>query len=205
MKRIDIKLLIITLIVCLLPIALGLSFYDELPESVAIHFDINNNPDSFAPKTVFIFAIPIAMAALQTACCAVSDYFGGNGKKLAVFKWIIPFVTVSVYFITLIYALYGRLDIRKCAMLVVAITFVVAGNYLPKYYRMPFVNGIRCKNEKHEAHLNRICGYIFIICGILCAASVFAPPVVSVFVIAATVLSAVVLQIIGLYLGRSVK
>ena len=41
MKKIDWKILIVTSLLCLAPIAIGLMYYDALPESVAIHFDIN--------------------------------------------------------------------------------------------------------------------------------------------------------------------
>ncbi len=41
---------ILTSIVCFLPIILGLTLWEKLPDSMAIHFDINNDPDGFAPR-----------------------------------------------------------------------------------------------------------------------------------------------------------
>lgn len=58
MKKINFKILFVTCIVCLLPIIIGLVFYNQLPEQIAIHFDINNNPDTFFPKLAFIFGMP---------------------------------------------------------------------------------------------------------------------------------------------------
>ena len=46
MKKINWKMLVITCIVSILPIFIGLYFYSKLPESIGIHFDINNNPDT---------------------------------------------------------------------------------------------------------------------------------------------------------------
>ena len=43
MKKINMKSLIITSIVCLLPIIFGLIFYNSLPENIAIHWGIDNN------------------------------------------------------------------------------------------------------------------------------------------------------------------
>ena len=41
------KWLIVTALACLLPILLGLALWDRLPDTMAIHFDINNTPDNF--------------------------------------------------------------------------------------------------------------------------------------------------------------
>ena len=46
MKKINYKILLVTCIVTLFPIALGLVFYDSLPNEMAVHFNIKNNPDN---------------------------------------------------------------------------------------------------------------------------------------------------------------
>ena len=65
MKFVKWKTLIVTCVVCLLPILLGVALWNELPESIAIHFDINNNPDNFAPKGFVVFGLPFLMVALH--------------------------------------------------------------------------------------------------------------------------------------------
>jgi len=47
MKKINYKILLVTCIVTLFPIALGLVFYDSLPNEMAVHFNIKNNPDNY--------------------------------------------------------------------------------------------------------------------------------------------------------------
>ena len=42
MKNINWKIVIITSLVCLLPIVLGIIFYQQLPEQMPVHFNINN-------------------------------------------------------------------------------------------------------------------------------------------------------------------
>ena len=59
MKKINMKSLIITSIVCLLPIICGLMFYNELPESIAIHWGIDNNPNGYFSKPAFVFVLLI--------------------------------------------------------------------------------------------------------------------------------------------------
>mgnify|MGYP003308702311 CR=1 FL=1 len=94
MKIIKWKTLIITGIVCLLPIFLGLLLWDKLPETMAIHFDINNKPDNFAPKGFVVFGIPVLMLLLQVICCVINDVnaykYGDRVKFEMATKWIIP-------------------------------------------------------------------------------------------------------------------
>ena len=98
MKKINMKSLIITSIICLLPIICGLMFYNELPESVAIHWGIDNNPNGYFSKPAFVFGLPIIMLALQVVCCVISDLSDknpeANKKAIKVYKWIIPILTV---------------------------------------------------------------------------------------------------------------
>ena len=47
MKKINFDILLLTSVMCLIPILFGLYFYQELPDIVAVHFDINNNPNVF--------------------------------------------------------------------------------------------------------------------------------------------------------------
>ena len=97
MKIIKWKTLIITGIVCLLPIFLGLFLWDKLPETMAIHFDINNKPDNFAPKGFVVFGIPVLMLLLQFICCVINDVnaykYGDRIKFEMATKWI-PLVSV---------------------------------------------------------------------------------------------------------------
>ena len=120
MKKINLKNLIITVIVCLLPIIIGVLFYNKLPESVAIHWGINNNPNGYFSKLAFVFGLPIIMAALQIFCCISSDLSDknpeANKKAVTIFKWIIPILTIVLYIITIMYALGSNLDIRKIVM-----------------------------------------------------------------------------------------
>ena len=131
MKKINFKILVITSIVCLLPIVLGLAVYNELPEIVATHWGIDNTPNGFMPKTVFVFAIPIFMMLMQIFLCVITDVFDKykevNKKATSVCKWIIPIITVILYIATISYALGHMVDIRAVAMLMVGIMLIVIG------------------------------------------------------------------------------
>ena len=192
MRKINIKSLIITSIVCLLPIICGLMFYNELPESIAIHWGIDNNPNGYFSKPAFVFGLPIMMLALQVFCCIVSDLSDknpeANKKAVTVYKWIIPIITVVLYIVTMAVSLGNDLDIRKIVMILLGILFIILGNYMPKVRIDYYINSkmflIKNRDEKLVNKAIKISAYGLIICGILFILSILFKPVVSMAVLA---------------------
>lgn len=177
MKFIKWKSLFITCFVCLLSIIPGLILWSKLPDTMAIHFDINNTPDNFASKGFAIFGLPLLMVLLQIICCMINDinaHKHGERKKFeTATKWIIPIMTIVLQLITIAYALNTNVDIRKCVALIVGIIFVVIGNYLPKF---DYVKNYDVDTEKARK-INRFIGNMSVIMGILSVISIFLPPV----------------------------
>lgn len=180
MKKINYKILIITGIICLLPILLGLFLYNKLPETIAIHFDINNIPDGFASKNFVVFGIPILMLLLQAFCCVITDINidkkGNEPKLIKIVRWVIPILTIVIYVSMLIYALGIAIDITTIACLLVGTVFVIVGNYLPKITSSNY-SIIRPKsittNEKLWRKISRIIGILSIIVGLIFIISIF--------------------------------
>lgn len=199
MKKINFKVLIITCIICLLPIALGIVFYNDLPEVVAIHFDIHNNPDNFMPKEFLVFGMPVIMMAFQILACVVSDIKDENSeankRTMFMYKLIIPVITIVLYVVTIMYSMGSILDIRKIVMIILGIMFIVMGNYLPKTVGDNSINFPKIKNEIVYANVKRIFGYIFIINGLLSITSTLFNVIVSVMVIILLVMEAIGLSI----------
>lgn len=199
MKKINFKIMIITCIICLLPIAFGLVFYNDLPENVAIHFDINNNPDNFMPKEFLVLGMPIIMMAFQIFACVVSDIKDenpeANKRTMFMYKLIIPVMTVVLYVVTIMYSMGSMLDIRKIVMIILGIMFIIMGNYLPKTVGDNIINFPKFKNEKVYVKVKRVFGYIFIINGLLAVTSTLFDVTVSVMVIILLIVEAVVLSI----------
>ena len=180
MKFIKWKSLIITCIVCLLPILLGIILWDDFPELMAIHFNINNEPDNFASKGFVVFAIPLLMVLLQMFCCFINDinaYKHGERKKFErATKWIIPIMSVILQIITLGYGLGWNIDIRRVVALIVGIIFLVIGNYLPKF---DYLNNYNVDTEKAKK-INRFIGFETVVMGILSLTSMFFSPIATV-------------------------
>jgi len=202
MKFIKWKVLLITSLVCLLPILLGLALWERLPDTMAIHFDIYNNPDNFASKEFTVFGLPLMMVSLQWFCCFVNDinaYKHGERKKFELAtKWIIPVMSVILQIVTLCYGLGWNIDIRRIALIIVGGVLLVIGNYLPKF---DYIKNYDINTEKARK-INRFIGFETVVMGILFIMSIFLPPVASIVCLILLIPYAVISIIYGIKVGR---
>lgn len=177
MKFIKWKSLIITCIVCLLPILSGIALWNYLPDSMAIHFNFYNEPDNFASKGFTVFGLPIFMAVLQIYCCVINDinaHKHGERKKFErATKWIIPIMAIILQTLIFGYNVGWNIDMRKTAALIVGAIFLVIGNYLPKF---DYVKNHNIDTEKARK-INRFLGFETVIMGILMLITIFLPPI----------------------------
>ena len=202
MKFVKKNILIVTCLVCLLPMLLGLSLWDSLPEQIAIHFDINNNPDNFGSKGFVVFGLPILMMILQIVCCVMNDVneqkHGERKRFEIVTKWIIPVIAVILQTVTFMYSLGYNPDIRKIAAFIVGGVFLVTGNYLPK---LDYVKNYDVDAEKARK-INRFLGYETVVMGFLFLISIFLPPYATIVCLFLMIPYAVISIIIGVKLGK---
>ena len=180
MKQIKWKSMVITCGICLLSILLGVALWERLPDTMAIHFNIHNEPDNFAPKGVVVFGLPVLMALMQALCCFVTDLnsirYGASRKLERVAKGIIPVVSILLHMATLGYALGWDIDIRRVAGLIVGVMFLAMGNYLPK---LDYIKHYKLDTEKARK-INRFVGFEMVIMGLLFLVSLLLPPVATV-------------------------
>ncbi len=179
MKNIKWRILVITCLICLLPVLLGLAFWNELPESVAIHFNFRNEPDHASSKSFAVFGLPLLMAFLQAVCCLIHDLnikkHGEIKRVSTITKWILPVVTVLLQVALLIYNLGYQFAVHRLAFLIIGGIFLVLGNYLPKY---GYIKNYDLSAEKARK-VNRFVGYLTVIMGILALVAMFLPPAIS--------------------------
>ncbi len=202
MKRINWKILIITSIICLLPIVMGVVFYQQLPEQMPVHFNFNNEPDNYASKNFALFGIPIILTLLQIMCCVVSDINKNKMTKeprfITIIKWFIPILTIVVSTIIIEIPLGSTVDVRKSICLVMGILFILTGNYFPKMsyeFSKGKIHPIP-KNEEMYRKMTRMWGYTFVVGGIALLFSILFQPIYTVAVMAILIIA---ILIEGLY------
>jgi len=183
LKNIKAKTLILTSIVCLLGIVPGLVMWKLLPDNMAIHFDINNIPDNFAPKWFVVFVIPLIMFVFQIGCCIVTDM---NQKKYPVSlaverttKWIIPFVTITLQLVTIAYSIGVFTAIHRAVCIIVGVMLITTGCSIRT---LGYVKNFDVDSEKAK-RINRFVGSGIAVVGIAFALCAFLPSVTLVFCI----------------------
>lgn len=170
------KIIVITSIVTLLPMAAGILLWQQLPETVAIHFGADNVENGWGSKAFAVFGIPIFCLILHWLCLigTANDprRVNINQKIFGIIIWICPFCSLlcggSIY----VYALQGGFNfhIGISAQLFVGLLVLVLGNYLPKC-RRNYTVGIKLpwtlQNEDNWNSTHRMAGRVWIVCGIL--------------------------------------
>ena len=132
MKKIDKKMLLFGILLCLLPILVGFYYYDLLPDKIAVHFNIQGNPDNFVSKTWGIVGVPLGMGAVFVVLSIFLDIQEAGKKGAALVKITIPILTIILQGALIYYALDNNFDVGKLTLFTVGIIFMVLGNYLPK-------------------------------------------------------------------------
>lgn len=165
--------MILSVLVCLLPIILGIALYNKLPERMPIHFTINNEPDNYAPKNFALFGIPAIMAVVQAICVICTSQVNKlknveKPKIVKIMEWFIPIITVSIYIIMIEVPLGSTVYVGKSICLILGILFMIIGNYLPKmsYEVGKIIFHPTPKDEKTFRKMSKIMGYGFIGVGI---------------------------------------
>ena len=165
---------IITNIVVVLPVLIGVIFWNRLPDVMATHFGMNNAANGFSNKAVAVFGLPVFLlvvhwlCAFATACDPKTQNISSKMYRLVL--WIAPVISLVVAAVMYPMNLGYQMDITFYMVLFVGTLFVVIGNYLPKA-RQNYTIGIRIPwtlaNEENWNRTNHLAGYLWMIGGIV--------------------------------------
>ena len=173
MKR-NKKLLILTTLVCLLPILAGLAVYSRLPAELPTHFGMDGTPDGWSSRPMAVFGLPCFLAAgnLLLYFSLRSDPKRANmNKTLATLcLWIFPVMSLLTSGITLGEGLGCRMHVEVLVPVLVGVIFLLLGNYLPKTKQSDTL-GIRLpwtlSSEENWDRTHRLTGFLWVAAGLL--------------------------------------
>ncbi|MFI3236247.1 DUF1648 domain-containing protein [Streptococcus suis] len=193
MKKIDIKTLLATSGIFLLIAVLTICYYGALPDTMVTHFGVNGEPNGSMAKYMMILT-SLLFFCVHLFICVFYDVKGiGKTPVIRVVKWLFPLLFLIVQVSLLWYNLGVELDYRRLVIGLLAIGYMVIGNYLPK-------EELDSKNNEIERKGRKQAGYLFIIGGLLLLVSLLGSPSLSFLVLILFGISVVSLSIYYAYL-----
>ena len=143
-------------IVILTPVIVGLVFYNQLPNRVAIHFNVEEQANGFMDRNLAIVVLPLIALVIYNL---LFSFF----KQITIpflkefMLWLIPIFSVVIQGLILTFALGGQIQVRLTVIWLVALIFLVIGNYLPKSI------GLATKNHSESSNsVARKLGYLMV-------------------------------------------
>ena len=143
-------------IVILTPVIVGLVFYKQLPNQIAIHFNVEEQANGFMNRNLAIVVLPFIALVIYNL---LFSFF----KQITIpflkefMLWLIPIFSVVIQGLILTFALGGQIQVRLTVIWLVALIFLVIGNYLPKSI------GLATKNHNESSKsVARKLGYLMV-------------------------------------------
>lgn len=162
------------MLINIIPFIMGGIYYNQLPETMATHFDFNNHANGFSSKPMALFGIPMILVLVY-----ILAYFftsqdpkrsNQNEKVVAFVLVIIPILNLIVSGMIISVNLGNKVDIGLIINIFIGILFMGLGNYMPKIKRN-YTIGIRLPwtldNDYIWDKTHRFAGYIWSIGGII--------------------------------------
>ena len=172
-------MLIVTSSVILIPIIIGLLLWNQLPEQIPSHWNINGEVDSWSSKGFAVF-FPAILLAFHWLCVLASyaDTSSKNyhPKMIRLVLWICPVLSLVLSSVMYATALGYPLNVEVILPLLVGLMFIIIGNLLPKCPQSKTL-GIKLpwtlKNEENWNKTHRFSGKLWVIGGIVTMVTAF--------------------------------
>ena len=175
------KTLTLTTIITLLPILVGLFYWNQLPDKMATHFDMEGTPNGWSSKWFAIIGIPIFLALVNVLCTILTETDPRRHKypekMMKLVYWICPVISWVCAGTVVSYGLGMEFfNTPRFASFFVGLLFVVIGNYLPKV-KQNYYMGIKLpwtySDEENWNRTHRMAGKLWVAGGIVILLNVF--------------------------------
>ena len=173
-KKNNLILLLVSSIICLLPIVLSLAVYKDLPEQVAMQWNLEGDPNWYAHKSIAAFGMPLFFLLIHIVVIIALNKDpkrANQSKAIRLFAiWISPILSLTIVPILLFSALGFDIPILIIIMVLVGIFFIFLGNYMNKN-KQNYTAGIRIpwtlNDPDNWNKTHRMAGFLWVIGGII--------------------------------------
>lgn len=164
---------IASLLLCLLPIVIGLLLDPWLPDEIPVHFNFSGQADSWWPKLQVILVLPLILTFLD-AVALWSTLRDSKKENLSCpvmnfLYWLIPGIELVIMCVLYLFALDVPLKIDRLIPSLVGLLLILLGNLLPKA-KQNSVFGIRTswsmEDPENWIQSNRFGSRVLILAGL---------------------------------------
>ena len=174
MIRKNLKVLILTSVIILLPILAGVILWNQLPEQIPSHWNAAGEIDGWSSKPFAVFGLPLILLAMHWLCVAgtFADPKKANhsSKILHLVLWIIPVVSTLLGALTYAAAMGTDVPMEMVTPIFVGLVLAIVGNYLPKC-KQNYTIGIKIpwtlNSEENWNKTHRFAGRLWVVCGLV--------------------------------------
>ena len=168
------KTIILTSILILLPILVGIYFWNQLPDVIATHFGYGGEANGWSSKWFAVIGLPLFLTVVHLLCILFTDkdpkYEKYPEKMKHIVLWICPIVSWIGAISTYSYELNWKFNMMNWIGLILGGGFMIIGNYLPKVKQNYFL-GIKLPwtyaSEDNWNKTHRLGGKVWFVGGIL--------------------------------------
>lgn len=169
----NLKTIIITSIITLIPMIVGIVFWNKLPIEMPIHFNINNEVDGYGSKAFVVLGMPLIMLGFHLICIfatkADPKQQNISEKVMKLVLYIIPAVSLLMFGMIYQVALGKEAKVGFITMIFVGVTFILIGNYLPKC-KQSYTVGIKLpwtlNDSENWNKTHAFAGKLWVACGV---------------------------------------
>lgn len=192
--------LILTSIFILVPIVIGIVLWNQLPDTMATHWGVDNEANGFSSKTFTVFGMPAVLLAIHWICILATKLDKKsqniNPKIFSLVLWICPALSLLMSAVVYLTAMGKEIKVGFIVTLFMGLLFIIIGNYLPKC-KQSYTMGIKLpwtlESEENWNKTHRFAGPLWVIGGILIiATAVFESPIVFGVIIGVMIIAPVV-------------
>jgi len=199
--------IIISSLVILLPVVFGCVVWNRLPETMATHWGVNGEADSFSGRAASVFVPSFVILLIHWACIFFSakdpKNRGQNRKVFGLVIWITPVVSLAVNGMMYASAFGWEMNPGFAAALLLGVMFVLIGNYMPKCSRNSTI-GIKVRwtlmNDENWNVTHRFAGKVWVAGGVILMLCAFLPEKAVMYAVFASILVMVPVPVVYSYL-----
>lgn len=181
MKKSVKNTLTLTTIITLLPIVMGVIYWNQLPDKMATHFDSAGDPNGWSSKWFAVIGLPVFLSIVNALCTVLTEKDPRREKypekMMKIVYWICPVISWICSGTIISHGLGMEFkSMPQFVSLLMGLMLIIIGNYLPKV-KQNYYLGIKLPwtyaDEDNWNKTHRMAAKLWVIGGIVILFNIF--------------------------------